>query len=89
MTCLKAQPRQPMSALTFVLGTGAVVNYLMAQRPRTAQEELTLANLEAMASIIKDYENLEDGKIGWCVGDYKTCDEPFPGLIIPGGFVSK
>lgn len=71
-----------------LLGSGMVLTYMQVN-PQSECSDLTLANIEALASIIKDYENLDDGKIGWCVGDYKTCDEPFPGHIIPGGFVSK
>ena len=76
------------SGVTFALGVGAVTSYLVAQ-PKEQLSDLTLANIEAMSAIIKDYENVSGGKIGWCVGDYGTCDEPFPGHIIPGGFVSK
>ncbi|SUE34589.1 Uncharacterised protein [Rikenella microfusus] len=32
-----------------LIGTGAMTSYIKAQQPKTAQEELTLANLEAMA----------------------------------------
>lgn len=73
---------------TLIVG-GAVLNFLLAHQPRTPQEQLTLENIEVLGAIIKDYENAENGMIGWCVGDYGKCDEPFPGHIIPGGFVSR
>lgn len=80
-----------MLAVTAVtaLGSGLVTGYLHAQRPMTPQEKLTLANIEAMGSIIVDYESEFSGKDGWCVGYYGVCDQLPDGMIISGGFVSK
>ena len=39
-----------------LIGTGAMTSYIKAQQPTTAQEELTLANLEAMAFIDPDLD---------------------------------
>ncbi len=44
-----------------LLGAGAVTNYLLAQQPQTAQEELTLANLEAMAFLDPEELDMEPG----------------------------
>ena len=66
---------------------GAVANYLMAQRPRTAQEELTLANLEAMAINLDEGEKWLDIEVtvsceDFCYRDPKrACPVP---IVISG-----
>ncbi len=50
-----------------LIGSGSVVTYLKAQTPMSAQEKLTLANIETLA-VGKDLESESscDGWFGWC-----------------------
>ena len=60
---------------------GAAMTYLKAQTPMTIQEELTLANLEAMALSIEDGENI-GGAARWIV---KIIDQYGSKTCNPGG----
>ncbi|WP_300727425.1 hypothetical protein [uncultured Rikenella sp.] len=56
---------------------GSVMTYLKAQTPMTIQEELTLANLEAMASKDLDKLDLEPGEhINYDNAANYYCSEP-------------
>ena len=75
-----------------VVTGGAIVNFLVArQAPLTPQEELTLANIEALAIDLEgldiDYDvTLEDGTQGscWGVGNcFEDHGVTFPGEWIP------
>lgn len=61
---------------------GAVMTYLKAQTPMTAQEELTLANLEAMAEVLPpkiDWENPFERPVMKCgLTVYLVCKSQCP-----------
>lgn len=60
------------SVATLVISTGAGISYLRAQQPLSPQEELTLANIEALGRV-------EEGGAGTitCSGGDNKCAEAY------------
>ena len=73
-----------LSGVTMMLGTGAVLSYLQAQQPLTSQEELTLANIEALAASPENDKIMCLGSSGFCVY-VEACDALLPGYNVYNG----